>query len=59
MIAKKGVGLFLRLLNAFGFENLKRKLHQILVINLNLRQSMSGFVIRKLIFQGRLRKNFN
>jgi IS5 family transposase len=27
MIAKKGVRLFLRLLNAFGFDILKRKLH--------------------------------
>jgi hypothetical protein len=45
MIAKKGVGLFLRLLNAFGFENLKRKLHQILALNLNMRHTLSGVVI--------------
>jgi hypothetical protein len=45
MIAKKGLGLFLRLLNAFGFENLKRKLHQILAMNLNMRHTLSGVVI--------------
>ena len=45
MITKKGLGLFLRLLNAIGFENLKRKLHQILALNLNMRHSLSGVVI--------------
>jgi hypothetical protein len=45
MITKKGLGLFLRLLNAIGFENLKRKLHQILAMNLNMTQSLSGAAI--------------
>ena len=45
MITRKGIGLFLRLLNASGLESFGPKLHQILVINLNLRQSMSGVVI--------------
>ena len=45
MIARKGVRLFLRLLNAFGFENLKRMLHQFLAMNLNMHQSLSGDVI--------------
>ena len=45
MITKKGVGPFLRLLNVCGFENLKRKLHQILAMNLNMRHSLSGAVI--------------
>ena len=45
MITRKGIGLFLRLLNAFGFENLKLKLHQILAMNLNMRHSLSGAAI--------------
>jgi IS5 family transposase len=45
MIAKKGVGGFLRLLNAFGFENLKLKLHKILAMYLNIRHTLSGAVI--------------
>ena len=45
MITKKGLGLFLRLLNVCGFENLKRKLHQILAMNLNMRHSLCGVVI--------------
>ena len=45
MITKKGIGLFLRLLNVCGFENLKRKLHQILAMNLNMRHSLSGAAI--------------
>ena len=45
MITRKGIGLFLRLLNAFGFENLKLKLDQILAMNLNMRHSLSGAVI--------------
>ena len=44
MITKKGLGLFLRLLNVCGFENLKRKLHQILAMNLNMTQSLRGAV---------------
>ncbi len=45
MITKKGLGLFLRLLNVCGFENLKRKLHKILAMNLNMRHSLCGVVI--------------
>jgi hypothetical protein len=36
---------FMRLLNAFGFENLKRILHQILAMNLYMQHSLSGDVI--------------
>jgi IS5 family transposase len=42
---KERLWAFFRWLNAFGFENLKRKLHQILAMNLSICQSLSGVVI--------------